>query len=479
MTKTDLKNMTIKEAHDMLKNKKVSAMELLDGVLENIKESNEEVNAYLEIFDDAKEAAKNADAQIAKGEQGALTGIPIAVKDNILIKGKTASASSKMLEPYKAVYDATVISKLKEQKAVFIGRTNMDEFAMGSSTENSAFGATKNPHDITRVPGGSSGGSAAAVAMLGALGALGSDTGGSIRQPAAFCGVVGLKPTYGSVSRHGLMAMASSLDQVGPIAQTVEDVKMIFNAIKGTDNMDSTSHPNPAWEKPDGKKLTIGIPKDFLQSEGIDPDVLENFHAGMEAMKKNGHEIKEISLSELGSALAAYYIIMPAEVSSNLARFDGIRYGLSKEGSSSIDDYAQTRGAGFGKEVRRRILLGTFVLSSGYYDAYYNNANLVRGHIKSALRNAFKDVDIVATPTTPTPAFKAGEKTEDPMSMYLADIFTVPVNLAGVPAISIPSGTVEREGKKLPLGMQFIAPSFGEETLFAAGKDLESALKNA
>lgn len=469
---------TIKEAHELLKNKKITSVELTESFLNSIKEHNGDINAYLEVFDDALEQAKEADARIAAGDMDMLTGIPLAMKDNILIKGKTASAASKILEPYTATYDATVTEKLKKSGAVLIGRTNMDEFAMGSSTENSAFGITKNPRDTTRVPGGSSGGSAAAVAMEGALAALGSDTGGSIRQPASFCGVVGLKPTYGTVSRHGLMAMASSLDQIGPLTHTVEDAEILFNVIKGHDTMDSTSCPEPEWRTPKNKTLTIGVPKDFLEMEGVDPEVLKNFNDSIEKFKQAGYTIKDVSLAELKYALAAYYIIMPAEVSSNLARFDGIRYGLSVKGENKVDDYAQTRGEGFGKEVRRRILLGTFVLSSGYYDAYYNNANLVRAIIKKAFRDAFTDVDIVAMPTSPTPAFRAGEKVDDPLQMYLADIFTVPVNLAGVPAISIPSGTVECDGKELPLGLQLVAPEFGEPLLFEAGKVFEGARGN-
>jgi len=473
------KNTTIKEAQILLGSKKVSASELLDSVLVNIKETNKDINAFLEVFDSAKILAKNADKEIAGGRQKPLTGIPIAIKDNILIKGKIASASSKILEPYKATYDATVISKMKSQYAVFVGRTNMDEFAMGGSTENSAFGVTKNPHDISRVSGGSSGGSAASVAVGGAIASLGSDTGGSIRQPAAFCGVVGLKPTYGTVSRCGLIAMASSLDQIGPMAQTVEDVEIVFNEIKGVDHMDGTSCLNPKWQKTPERKLTIGIPKDFLKNKNkdIDTGVLESFYASIEVMKKQGYEIKEISFAEFDSALAAYYIIMPAEVSSNLARIDGVRYGLSIDEKNLTSSYSHTRGCGFGKEVRRRILLGTFVLSAGYYDSYYGNANLVRRHIKSAFSEAFIDVDIIATPTTPTPAFKIGEKTKNPILMYLEDLFTVPVNLAGIPAISVPAGSVLRGDKKIPLGIQFIADSFGEDLLFKVGKDMESVLE--
>jgi aspartyl-tRNA(Asn)/glutamyl-tRNA(Gln) amidotransferase subunit A len=472
----DLKQLTIKSAQEHLHNGDFSATELAQEYLKNIEEKNDDINAYLEIFDDVIEQAKSADKILGSGdESGLLTGIPIAVKDNILIKGKIASAASKILENYKAVYDATVISKLKEHGAIFLGRTNMDEFAMGGSTENSAFGVTKNPADTSRVPGGSSGGSAASVAMDGALAALGSDTGGSIRQPASFCGVVGLKPTYGAVSRSGLMAMASSLDQIGPFSKTVEDAEILFNAIKGVDSMDSTSAPGSFYGsvgKEKKVKLTIGVPRDFL-GDGVDKEVLDNFNASLDALHEQGYEVRDISLPNIKYSLAAYYIIMPAEASSNLARFDGVRYGLHVSGENIIDDYAKTRGGGFGEEVRRRVLLGTYVLSSGYYDAYYNKANTVRRLITADFEKAFEEVDIIATPTSPTPAFKIGEKKNDPLAMYLSDIFTVPANIAGVPAISVPSGKISVGGKELPLGIQFTAPHFREDLLFNVGKDIK------
>lgn len=471
----DLKKLTIKSAHNHLYNGDYTAVELAKAYISNIEAKNGEVNAYLEVFDDVLDKAKEADNLIAKREnKHVLTGIPIAIKDNILIKGKTVSASSKILEKYRAVYDATVIKKLKKSGAIFLGRTNMDEFAMGGSTENSAFGVTKNPNDISRVPGGSSGGSAAAVSMDGALVALGSDTGGSIRQPASFCGVVGLKPTYGSVSRYGLMAMASSLDQIGPFGKTVEDAEILFNAIKGTDKMDSTSVPESYFynENNDKNKLVIGIPHDFLES-GVDKEVLDNFNETIEGLKSKGHTIKEVSLSNVKYSLAVYYIIMPAEASSNLARFDGVRYGLNIPGEDLIEDYSKSRGVGFGAEVRRRILLGTYVLSSGYYDAYYNKANMLRSLIASDFKKAFEGVDVIATPTSPTPAFKIGEKKDDPLQMYLSDIFTVPANIAGIPSISVPSGYSNIEDKELPLGIQFMAPHFKEHLLFIAGKDVE------
>jgi aspartyl-tRNA(Asn)/glutamyl-tRNA(Gln) amidotransferase subunit A len=471
---SDLSLLTIKEARVLLDKGEISAEELFRAVHVSAEKQNDAIKAYIEFFDDAEEHAKRADARIKEGKQHALTGIPLAVKDNILIKGHTASAASKILSTYRASYDAGVVEKLKQSNAVFVGRTNMDEFAMGSSTENSSWGITCNPKDHARVPGGSSGGSAAAVAMNGALGALGSDTGGSIRQPAAFCGVVGLKPTYGSVSRSGLMAMASSLDQIGPFAKTVGDAQIIFDGIKGYDAMDSTSHPHPQYLSPKGKPV-IGIPEDFVNAEGVDKDVIENFHRNIELLKARGYTIKTISLPALKHALSAYYIIMPAEVSSNLARYDGLRYGVHSGGEDVLASYTKSRGEGFGRETRRRILLGTFVLSSGYYDAYYRKAIGVQRMIRQAFIDAFKDVGIIALPTTPTPAFKIGEKSSDPLQMYLADIFTVPINLAGVPALSVPCGTVVRDGSNLPLGLQLVGPMFSENILFSTGEDVENA----
>ncbi|MBP9760393.1 MAG: Asp-tRNA(Asn)/Glu-tRNA(Gln) amidotransferase subunit GatA [Candidatus Pacebacteria bacterium] len=461
-------NLTITEARTLLDTKKVSAVELTDACLAEIERQDKEVHAYLEIFSDARKQAEEADARIAKGESAPLLGIPLAMKDNILIDGKTASAASKMLEQYVATYDATATRKLKEQGAIFLGRTNMDEFAMGSSTETSAFGQTKNPRDLTRVPGGSSGGSAAAVAAHMALGAFGSDTGGSIRQPAALCGIVGLKPTYGSVSRHGLMAMGSSLDVIGPLAKSVSDAKILFEAVRGHDAMDSTTIPDDRSRVSEKKNYTIGIPRAFL-AKGVDPDVLAQFEAGLLVLKNAGHTIVDIELPTIEYSLATYYIVMPAEVSANLARFDGVRYGLHVDGMNRIDDYKQSRGAGFGREVRRRILLGTHILSSGYYDAYYGKAMQARERIKHDVRTVFETVDAIATPTTPSPAFKLGEKTSDPLTMYLEDVFTVSANIIGVPAMSVPYGTVTREGSVLPVGFQLLAPELGEETLFTLG----------
>lgn len=467
----DLKSLTIKKAHEDLLAKKYTVFELANAYLENIKKRNPEVHAYLEVFGDIENQSKKAQERFDNGTAEVLTGIPFAIKDNILIEGKIASASSKMLENYHATYDATVIKKLKEAGAIFLGRTNMDEFAMGGSTENSAFGVTKNPHDTSRVSGGSSGGSAAALAMDGCLVALGTDTGGSVRQPASFCGVVGLKPTYGAISRHGLIAMGSSLDQAGPFTKTVEDMEIMFGTLFGKDSMDATTiSPDTYAKSPPKKKMTIGVPRHAME-KGVDPQVLVNFEESLVRLQKLGHTVVDITLPNIGYALPVYYVLMPAEVSSNLARFDGVKYGLRVGGKNGIEDYFDTRAEGFGKEVRRRILLGTYVLSSGYYDAYYNKANALRKTITDDFTEAFKKVDVVLTPTTPTPAFKIGEKSNDPLSMYLADIFTVTANLTGMPAISIPSGFAKEGTVSLPLGIQMTAPHGREDILFALGKD--------
>ena len=474
----DLKNLTIKSAHQHLMKGDFSVKELTENYLAEIKKKNPKLNAYLEIFEDVLEQADMADDKIKMGKASLLTGIPFAIKDNILIKNHRAGAASKILEGYIAPYDATVIEKLKEAGAIFLGRTNMDEFAMGSSTENSAYGVTKNPHDETRVAGGSSGGSAAAVAADLALAALGSDTGGSIRQPASFCGLIGLKPTYGAVSRFGLMAMGSSLDQIGPLTKTVEDAEIIFNAIRGQDPMDGTTISEktyPTEELP--KKFVVGAPRDFLD-EGIAPEVLENFEASLKKLKEAGAEIRDIKLPNIQYSLPVYYIIMPAEVSSNLARFDGIKFGTKISGDNLLDDYLKTRGQLFGREARRRIILGTYVLSAGYYDAYYNRAVMARKLIADDFKKIFAEgVHAIATPTTPTPAFKIGEKSNNPLQMYLADIFTVTANIVGVPAISIPSGFAEQKGNPptsgLPIGLQLQAYWGCETLLFEIGKKFE------
>ena len=466
----DIKSLTIKKAHEDIKGGKYSAVDLAKAYLDEINKKNKEINAYLEVFDDVLEQAKQADERFKNGTAILLTGIPFAIKDNILIKGRIASSASKILENYHASYNATVIDKLKKEGVVFLGRTNMDEFAMGGSTENSAYGVTKNPYDTARVAGGSSGGSAASIAMDGALAALGSDTGGSIRQPASFCGLVGLKPSYGHVSRYGVMAMGSSLDQIGPFAKTVTDAEIIFNSIKGTDIKDSTTIKEDTYTVKENKKR-IGIPRHFLNGDGISKDVMKNFEASLDKFKNLGYEIVDIELPNIAYSLSVYYVIMPAEVSSNLSRFDGMRFGLHKDGKDGIEDYFESRGTGFGKEVRRRVLLGTYVLSSGYYDAYYNRANALRKVITDDFLRAFEKVDIILTPTTPAPAFKIGEKISDPVAMYLEDIFTVTANLTGMPAISIPSGHSEISGKNLPLGLQMTAIHGNEKILFDIGKE--------
>lgn len=462
----DLTTLTIAEARRALDSKEYSALDLTEAYLAAIKEKDAAIHAYLEVWEDtARAEAKAADERIAAGTVAPLTGIPIAVKDNILIKGRRVSAASKMLENYVASYDATAITKLKEQGVVFLGRTNMDEFAMGASTENSAFGPTHNPADTSRVPGGSSGGSVAAVAAHMALAALGSDTGGSVRQPSGFCGVVGMKPTYGRVSRYGLMAMGSSLDQIGPVTNTIADSATLYAAIAGQDAMDSTTIGAAQPSRPERK--VIGVPRSYLR-EGVDPDVLASFEASLEQLKSKGYAIKDIDLPSFAYSLAVYYIIMPAEASTNLARFDGIRYGHSVPADAIGEVYARSRGQGFGPEVRRRILVGSFVLSAGYADAYYRRAKAVRQLIRGDLDRAFAEVDAIALPTSPTPAFKIGEKS-DPIAMYAADIFTVTVNLAGVPAVSIPGRPVTRDGVELPVGFQLIAPHTDEASLFRIG----------
>jgi aspartyl-tRNA(Asn)/glutamyl-tRNA(Gln) amidotransferase subunit A len=479
----DLKNLTIKQAHEFLEKREITSRELTQSFFDEIKKSDKKIHAFLSLLEsEALESAKKVDERISRGEPiEMLAGIPAAIKDNILIRGGKATAASKILENYIAPYDATVIEKLKEEEAVFLGKTNMDEFAMGSSTENSGFGPTKNPVNLELVPGGSSGGSAAAVKAGFCVYALGSDTGGSIRQPASFCGVVGFKPTYGAVSRHGLIAMASSLDQIGPIAKNVEDAATIFKAIRGVDGLDSTSVPKE-WEdfsnNIDAEEIKIGIPREYFTG-GLDPEIEKNIKSVISRLEKEGMKIKEISLPHSDWALATYYIIMPAEVSANLARFDGIKYGKSEirnpksEIQKLIDVYLKTRQEGFGDEVRRRIMLGTYILSAGYYDAYYKRAQRVRRLIKNDFDFAFENVDVILTPTSPTTAFKFGDKTADPLSMYLADIYTVSVNLAGVPAVSIPSGEING----LPVGLQLIGKNFDDIRLLQAAKFVETIIK--
>ena len=461
-----LNELTLREAHTLLADKEISSVDLSRACRAAIEKTDGDIHAFLEVFDDIDAQAAAADTRIQGGTAGALTGIPLAVKDNILIKGKRASAASKILEGYIATYDATAIEKLRAQGAVFMGRTNMDEFAMGGSTENSAFGPTHNPHDLSRVPGGSSGGSAAAVAAHQVIAALGTDTGGSVREPAAFCGVVGFKPTYGALSRFGLIAMGSSLDQLGPMTKTVADAELLFSAVAGHDPKDSTSlRDGHGSTRKETKR--IGVPMSIMG--GLDAQVMENFLAAQKKFKDLGYEVVTIDLPLLKKVLSMYYIIMFAESSTNLARFDGVRYGLSLQGADLLEDYALSRGEGFGEEVRRRVLLGTYVLSAGYYDAYYGRAVAARKELVEDFNNAFADIDFVLTPTTPTPAFMIGEKT-DPLSMYLTDIFTVTPNLTGMPAISVPSGTVAKNGVNLPLGIQLIAPHREDSALLRAAK---------
>ena len=473
---SDLNKLSIAEAGKKLAAGEITAVDLARACLGEIeKEKPEEqcdrLNAFLEIFDDVIAQAEAADTRRKAGENHPLLGIPLAVKDVISIEGRRVSAASKILEGYVAVYDATVIKKLKEAGAVFVGRANTDEFAMGGSTENSAYGPTHNPYDPARVAGGSSGGSAAAVAAGMALGALGTDTGGSVRAPASFCGVVGAKGTYGAVSRSGVIAMGSSLEQVGAIAKTVEDAELIFNTIRGKDPLDSTSVGTENFKSQKTNNKKIGVPRKLL-ARGLDADVLQQFEKSLDTLRAKGYEVVDVELPLAGLALAVYYIIMPAEASTNLARFDGVRYGLSLKGKNLFDDYAKSRGEGFGAETRRRIMLGTYVLSAGYYDAYYGKATAARAQLRKEFEEAFKTVDFIATPTMPYPAWKIGEKS-DPLAAYLADIFTVTANLTGNPAISVPMGTVTREGKELPVGIQLTAAHGDEAALFDAGKLLQ------
>jgi len=473
------KNYTIKSAREDLDKGQISAQELFNYYRDKINTENKNLNAYLTVFDfpNSKFLIPNS----------LLAGIPCAIKDNMLIKGTRTTAGSKILENYIASYDATVIKKLRTTGVVFLGKTNLDEFAMGTSTENSAYGPTKNPLDISRVPGGSSGGSAAAVAADLAIFALGSDTGGSVRQPAAMCGIVGLKPTYGRVSRHGLIAMASSFDQIGPLTKTVEDSAIVLNTLCGHDIFDSTTVKK---EVPDFtatlndsiKDLTIGVPKEFFamptgrQGAGLSLEVAECVKTTIAKLETLGCKIKEISLPNFEYALATYYIAVPSEVSANLARFDGIRYGYSaQDGENLIDTYFKSRTEGIGPEPIRRIMLGAHALSSGYYDAYYLKAQKVRALIKKDFDDAFKDVDVMVGPTTPNTAFKIGEKASDPLALYLEDIYTVPLNLAGLPGISIPCGFGSQS--QMPVGFQIIAKPFDEATLLRVAHQLEQALK--
>jgi aspartyl-tRNA(Asn)/glutamyl-tRNA(Gln) amidotransferase subunit A len=461
-----LNQLTIHELNDLLKGKKVSSMEIIESVFKRIDSVEKKINAYITLtYDLAMKQAAAADAKIRNNEGSYLTGIPLCIKDIMCVSGIKTTCGSKMLENFIPAYDATVVRKLKNLNAVFVGKANMDEFAMGSSNETSYYGPVHNPWDLDMVPGGSSGGSAAAVAADECIAALGTDTGGSIRQPASYCGIVGLKPTYGRVSRFGLIAFASSLDQIGPLTKDVQDAAILLNCICGFDPSDSTSvrRQVPDFTKSltkNAKDLVIGLPKEYFV-DGLDPDVENSVMDGIHEMEKLGVKIKEIHLPHTEYAVAVYYIIATAEASSNLARYDGVKYGYRSSRKATLREmYEITRSEGFGSEVKRRIMLGTYALSAGYYDAYYKKASQVRTLICEDFKNAFKECDLIVTPTAPGPSFRIGEKTNDPLSMYLNDIFTVPVNLAGLPAISIPCGFNK---KGLPIGLQIIGNLFEEE----------------
>ena len=475
----ELHELTITQAHEKLINKEISATELIRAFLTRINSIDKKIAAFLSVFEDsAMSQAKEIDNQISGGEKiSMLAGIPLAVKDNILIEGEKCTAASKILENYVAPYDATCIKKLKKAGAIFLGKTNLDEFAMGSSTENSGFKTTHNPQDLSRVPGGSSGGSAAAVKANECIAGLGSDTGGSIRQPASLCGTVGLKTTYGAVSRYGLIAFASSLDQIGPLTKNIEDAQIIFNIIKGKDSKDSTSvelkSPTSNLEL---RTVRIGVPKEYF-TKGIDPEVEKIIKKFIQKIEKEGAKIKEISLPHTKYALPCYCLIAASEASANLARYDGIKYGAPNtkdQTSDLLESYLKTRGQGFGDEVKRRIMLGTYALSSGYYDAYYLRAQKVRTLIRKDFEKAFQEVDLILTPTSPFTAFKIGERAQNALSMYLADIFTVSVNLAGLPALSMPCGEIQG----LPVGLQIIGKSFRENEIFKIGSFFEKIINH-
>jgi len=476
-----LNALTISELTDRLKSGQATATAATQACLDRIRQADPAIKAYLSVdAEDALAQAKAADSALAAGETHAnkpLLGVPIAVKDVIAVKGHPLNCGSKILGNFISPYDATVISKLKAAGAVIFGRLNMDEFAMGSSTENSGFQVTANPWDTTRTPGGSSGGSAAAVAADECIAALGSDTGGSIRQPAALCGCTGLKPSYGRVSRYGLVAYASSLDQVGPVTKSVSDAALMLEVLAGHDEKDSTSVPRPVFRYREVlgkgvKGLKIGLPREFMLG-GLDPEVKSAVDEALAVLSRQGAEVTEISLPHTEYAVATYYIIATAEASANLARFDGIRYGARVDGADPADLYCKTRGAGFGPEVKRRIVLGTYVLSSGYYDAYYLRAQKVRTLIRQDFLSAFEKVDAIVTPTSPVAAWRLGEKTGDPLQMYLMDIFTISANLAGICGISVPCGFTS--SPKLPIGLQVLGKPFGEETLLQVANAYQCA----
>jgi aspartyl-tRNA(Asn)/glutamyl-tRNA(Gln) amidotransferase subunit A len=470
--------LTIAALSDKLFRRELSSREATQACLDRIRQVDGRLRAFLHVDEaDALAQAEAADRRLAAGERGKLLGVPIAIKDVLAVRGQRLSCASKMLENFVSPYDATVIEKLKAAGAVVFGRLNMDEFAMGSSTENSAFGPSRNPWDAERIPGGSSGGSAVAVVADECVASLGSDTGGSIRQPAALCGCVGLKPTYGRVSRYGLVAYASSLDQIGPLTKTVHDAATVLGVIAGHDPRDSTSVLRPVPDYAAGltgdiQGLRLGLPREYLGG-GLDPEVKAATEGALHQLESLGAELVEISLPHTGYAAATYYIIAPAEASANLARFDGIRYGLRVDGRDPIELYAGTRGQGFGAEVKRRIMLGTYVLSSGYYDAYYLRAQKVRTLIRRDFLQAFERVDAVVAPVTPTAAFKLGEKVDDPLQMYLSDVFTLSCNLAGICGVSVPCGFTAQP--KLPVGLQVLGPPLGEATVLRVAHAFEQA----
>lgn len=475
-----LHELGVRQAAEGLVAKRFSSVELTQAVIDRVREKDGEIGAYL-TFDEegALAAAKAADEARAAGKVSPLLGVPVAIKDLINVKGQPCTCASKMLKGYTSPYDATVIKNLKAAGAVCAGRVNMDEFAMGSSTENSGLGVTRNPYDLSRVPGGSSGGSAAAVGGNLAIAALGTDTGGSIRQPASFCNIVGLKPSYGRVSRFGVTAFASSLDQVGPMTKSVDDAAMLLQVLAGHDEMDGTTPKDPvpdymkAMEGASMKGVKIGLPKEYYDVSGLDPEVKRITDEAIRSCEAAGAELVEVSLPHTEYAMAVYYIIAPAEASANLARFDGVRYGHRSERSDDVFNlYARSRAEGFGPEVKRRIIMGTYVLSSGYYDAYYGRASKVRTLIRRDFEEVFKKVDTLLTPVAPTPAFKLGE-VQDPLTMYLNDLFTIPGSLAGNCSMSIPAGFAQAGDVKLPVGVQFICDAYREDSLLRIGKAFE------
>ncbi len=474
-----LHELTIHQARERLKRREITAVALTEALLERITAVDPRVKAFITVAaDNALAEARTADQSLAGGSGGPLTGIPLAVKDLICTRGLRTTCASRILENFVPPYDAEVIRRLQQAGAILLGKLNMDEFAMGSSTENSGFFATRNPWDLTRTPGGSSGGSAAAVAAEMCLGALGSDTGGSIRQPAAHCGVVGLKPTYGRVSRYGLVAFASSLDQIGPLAKNVTDAALLLNAIAGHDPQDSTSVPEAVSDyttflQKGLRGVTVGIPREYQAAAGLDPEVAAAVEAAVAVLRDLGAECVEVSLPHAAYAVAAYYVIAPSEASSNLARYDGVKYGLRDSAKTDlIEMYRSTRSKGFGAEVQRRIIIGTYCLSAGYYDAYYGKASQVRTLITADFKEAFRRCDVLISPVAPTPAFKIGEKTDDPLTMYLSDMFTLSANLAGIPGMSVPCGF---SAAGLPIGLQLLGPHFSEGPLLRVAFNFEQA----